>query len=568
MYVLKRSLLAASLFTAVISGLPSISAASYSDFPFGSLAADIQNKLINQGQQQGQQQGSQQTSGAGIELPAADSRSGYRHIKIASLDVHAGVYAGWFHDASSFWPTLFGAGVTILPVVGTNVVSNRFAADEAAAQSMASLEIPAHASELSDWHKNDSVSYTVSGGLIFSVGIGYAMTGLSGDYYARGDWTTYVEKLDSQKVYVKITKVHLKDFDLMAGNILASEILSKFDKSDSFFSYIFDLSDPRAVPAYEAMIHGSMKLAELLSAAHPELAQLDLTEKGMTDGYQKRFFLGIPFLNISRTSGQLYNFSDTIFHSNRTESDVSYGLYWDEMDHNVISKHQSASQAFYGIAYDDQPLVGSLAAPLSGKYGKLILSYENDNANSDTIHAALAGMIKHTGLRQQLALQGPLPAGNLRYTNLSLTVVISEAATQQLLSESLSSQLAMAQVNEYFDHLGDPDGFCTDSTSDNAQECRDSVAGDVASAVKTMNSALKEMALANASHQNADFARAYANFGKSMLKNEMTFNLVSQLLGNQGIDITFQAMGTDFSMLTQKIVSDPSASSQSFLDLF
>jgi hypothetical protein len=528
--------------------------ASYSDFPFGSLTADIQSKIINQG--------SHQLSGTdGITLSSADEAAGYRHIKIDILDIHAGVYTGWFLDSRNFFGTLFGAGLTILPVAGGNVISDRFAPDAASAASLASYEIPAHASQLANWHESDSITYTLSGGLIFSAGIGYAMIGLSGDYYARGDWTTYVEKLDGHKASVKITNLKLSDFDLMAGNILASEILSKFNKADSFFSYTFDLSNEHAAQAYEAMIHGSLKPAQLLAASHPELVQLDLTEKGRTSGSQKQFFLGLPFLNLSRTSGQLYNFSDTVFHTSGERSDVDYGLYWTESDNNLFAKHDSNSKAFYGISYNN--LSSDLSGPVTGQYGKLILSYENDHSDAASIKNELSQMIKRTGLRDQLALKNDLPAGNLGYSSLGLTLVISEIATQKLLtadfSEKLNPHQAQTEFDHYFKSLNDPDSLCDEyslnpqTAADYKQTCEDNLNDDVQGAINDMQSALKDMNQANAAHKNADFVRAYAAFGKAMLKNQITFNTVANLLGNQGMDITFEAMGSRFSKLSQKI---------------
>jgi hypothetical protein len=469
--------------------------ASYSDFPFGSLTADIQSKIINQG--------SHQLSGTdGITLSSADEAAGYRHIKIDILDIHAGVYTGWFLDSRNFFGTLFGAGLTILPVAGGNVISDRFAPDAASAASLASYEIPAHASQLANWHESDSITYTLSGGLIFSAGIGYAMIGLSGDYYARGDWTTYVEKLDGHKASVKITNLKLSDFD-----------------------------------------------------------QLDITEKGRTSGSQKQFFLGLPFLNLSRTSGQLYNFSDTVFHTSGERSDVDYGLYWTESDNNLFAKHDSNSKAFYGISYNN--LSSDLSGPVTGQYGKLILSYENDHSDAASIKNELSQMIKRTGLRDQLALKNDLPAGNLGYSSLGLTLVISEIATQKLLtadfSEKLNPHQAQTEFDHYFKSLNDPDSLCDEyslnpqTAADYKQTCEDNLNDDVQGAINDMQSALKDMNQANAAHKNADFVRAYAAFGKAMLKNQITFNTVANLLGNQGMDITFEAMGSRFSKLSQKI---------------
>jgi hypothetical protein len=548
-------LFAAAVFSIFTVIFPVRSHAGDSSFPFGSLTADIENKVINQGVLA--------KTGSGISFPQADLSSGFRDIKIYSLDIHAGIYAGWFNDATDFAGTLFGAGGAILPVVGSNVISNRFAPDQQTASNSASLDIPAHAADLANWHENDSVSYTVSGGVIFSAGVGYAMTGLSGDYYVRGDWTTYVEKLDAQKVFVKITNVHLTDFDLMAGNVLASEILSHFDKSDSYFSYIFDLSNAFAASAYESMIHGSVKPAQDLSSSSPELAELDLSERGNTSGHQSRFFLGIPFLNLSFNSGQLLNFSDTTFHIDGTESDVNYGLYWNESDHNAFSEHSAKSQSFYGISYNDLSASDSQTVIDSGKYGRLVLSFENDHSSANSVQDSLSQMIQHTGLREQLAVQGDLPSGQLNYTNLSLTIVISDAATQQLIAPGFSDQLtysrAQTEANSYFDDLGDVDQICTEISPDPAtaadyeEQCQENVTDDVAAAVSDMQNALKKMSVAEANHQDTDFVQAYAAFGKAMLKNEMSFAIIQKLLGNQSFDITFNAMGTNIPQLTQKL---------------
>jgi hypothetical protein len=331
-------------------------------------------------------------------------------------------------------------------------------------------------------------------------------------------------------------------------------MLSEFSKSDDLFSYVFDLSDPRAAQAYEAMIHGSVKEAQALAVGNPELAQLNLTENGHTKGHQSRLFLGIPFLNLSDTSGELYNFSDTLYHLDNSKSDVQYGLYWKENDSNVFSRHSSTSTAFYGIAYTDTQSVDLNSSQNAGKYGKFILSIANDHSSGDTVNDALAEIVKQTGLRQQLALTSPVPSGDLDYTDLTLTVILSEAATRSLMAANVIGQFtekaAMASANDYFDHQGDPDEFCDANSPD---DCRDSVNGDVISAVGQMQTALNQMSAADASHDDVAFVSAYANFGKAMTKNEMTFGFVLKQIGSADVDIIFQAEGSAISQLTQTI---------------
>ena len=524
-------------------------AADAGALPYGWVNADISRKVINQGVDT-------PSVGLGVVLSPANSSAGYRVVQSHSLDLKLGVYGGWYRYAGTFASTLFGAGLTILPVDGSTVIADRFVKSAAQAASLTQTQIPAKAAALEDWSAHDSIFYDNRGGIIFSIGVGYLFTGLSGDYFAQGEWSTYIEKLDAQKVFVKITKISLHDFDLMLGNSAAAVLLSSFDKVDQMFSYVFDLSDPRAVVAYEAMIHGSLKEAENLAAQDPAVATLTMTENGLTDGHQTHFILGVPFLNASETSGRLHNFSDTVLHADQSRSDVDYGLYWSEGGTDVGLHHVSSASSFYGITYrTTYPTRGSF---VSGRYAKIILSYENDQSDATTIPDMVAEMKRRTGLGSRLRVTAPTMRGEQGYTHLSLYMVVTEAATRQLAEPATDEKLARIQTDsivlDYFNQMGDPDLLCDPSASSSAvvvNQCRLQYMSDTASAVDAMREALGQMRSMIETNDEAGFARAYGKFGQAMLKNRFSFSIASRLLTGNPLSITFEAEGAKIGQLTQ-----------------
>lgn len=323
--------------SATLASTSAMAGGGTSVLPLGWIDGDISNKLINQGT-------SKAAGAAGVELAPADQTAGYRQVKSYSLDLKLGVYGGWSFDNATFATSMFGAGAALLPTVGSTVIADRFVQNEQDTANLPDPQIPAKAEGLASWKAHDNIYYAERGGIIFAVGIGYAFTGLSGDYFAQGEWATYVEKLDDKHVFVKITNTSLSDFDEMLGNYVAYQMLSDFKKVGNFFSYVIDVSDSRGAAAYEAMIHGSMKEVQELADKAPSVAQLDLTEKGESKGYQNKLFFGLPFLNVSSTSGSLCDMSDTTYHMNNSKSDVEYGLYWKENASVLFSHHKSSAQ--------------------------------------------------------------------------------------------------------------------------------------------------------------------------------------------------------------------------------
>jgi hypothetical protein len=521
------------LTTFVVSTqLTSAYAADFGVLPYGWFNMDIANKLINQGTTAANSQGA--TKGT-IQLSPDDQKAGYRHIKTTTIDIIAGVYGGWYLSGSTLAETLFGAGAAILPVAGSTHISDRFVKSEKDAENLPALKIPAHADGLKEWQPHDNVFYDSKGGVAFSVGVGYVMTGLSGDYLVQGDWTTYVEKLDGTKVFVKISNVSMNDYDQMAGTQPAYAMLSEFVKNDHFLSYTFDVSDARGAQAYEAMIHGSAKEAQELAQSHPDLATEDLSEEGHTKGHQTKLFMGLPFLNRSKTFGQLYNFADTIIHTDHTKSQVQYGLYWNQSDSVVFSHHKGVSKNFYGVAFQTSPGKDSTESILAGKYGKMNIGYEDDHSSAKTLREDMAKIVAQTGIQAQIV--APLAESNddLAYTHLNLFVQLSEAATRHLMVKGNNGDFV--------------------KMADSQLDVQDDNYSDSLSAAADMQNSLKRMTDADAKHDNVSFVKEYAKFGKAMMKNPQTFNLVMRAAEGAAIDVCLQAEGTKISKLNQKLVS-------------
>jgi len=527
----------AVLTTFVVSTqLTSAYAADYGFLPYGWFNMDIANKLINQGTTPASAQGA---SKGAIQLSPDDQKAGYRHIKTTTIDIIAGVYGGWYLSGATLAETLFGAGAAILPVGGSTRISDRFVKSEKDAENLPALKIPAHADGLKDWLPHDNVFYDSKGGVAFSIGVGYVMTGLSGDYLVQGDWTTYVEKLEGTKVFVKISNVSMNDYDQMAGTQPAYAMLSEFVKNDHFLSYTFDVSDARGAQAYEAMIHGSAKEAQELAQSRPDLATEDLSEKGYTKGHQTKLFMGLPFLNRSKTFGQLYNFADSVIHTDHTKSEVQYGLYWNQSNSVVFSHHKGVSKNFYGVAFKTSPGKDSTESLLAGKYGKMNIGYEDDHSSSKTLREDMAKIVAQTGIQAQivapLAVSSESSNDDLAYTHLNLFVQLSEAATRHLMAKGNSGEFV--------------------KMADSQLDVRDDDYSDSLSAATDMQNSLKRMTDADAKHDDVSFVKEYAKFGKEMMKNPQTFKLVLRAAEGTGIEVCLQAEGTKISKLNQKLVA-------------
>jgi hypothetical protein len=177
----------------------------------------------------------------------------------------------------------------------------------------------------------------------------------------------------------------------------------------------------------------------------------------------------------------------------------------------------------------------------------------------------ISDMVKRTGLRDQLQLDGAAPKDISGYLHLSLTVEIPEATTMQLMSMVTSGQFDQAQINQsvqdYFDKLGDPEHLCaSDADSDDVSGCEDRYQSESEAGIAQMHRSLVEMAAANQSGDQKAFAKAYARFGEALLKNEFTFAALISLSQGSPLNITFEAEGAKISKVSQTI-ADPGARS-------
>ncbi len=561
-----KSLFAVIYLTTLFSGFPNLAHASYAPVgagyglhfgttPLGWVDADMSKVLINQAQ-------IVELAENKISFPADNPSLGFRQIQTDSVNLKAGIYGGWYQYNGSFAGSLFGAGVTIMPVAGSSVTVNRFVANEKEAEHLPQVLIPAKYQALNSWRPHDSISYQNRGGIIFAVGAGFAFTGLAGDFFAAGDWKTYVEKIDASHVYVKVTNIKITSMDIMVGNFVSYGMLSDFKKTDNMFSYIFDLSDPRGQVAYEAMVHGSIMEAQDLNAKNPTLAELILTEDGGTSGIEKKFYFGLPFLNVSHDSGNLINYSNTVFHQDNSQSDVEYGLYWSEGQRNLLGRHRDFTKSFYATSYvtttsptkDQQAGVSE-----KGIYGTLTLSYENDNSGESTIKMLIGKMVKQTGMRNQLQFVGGDAEGTHGYLHLSLTLNFPEAATRSLMSRAAQVNYDVAPMENYIEHyfnvLNDPEDFCRTST-DNGNDfdhCKLGVKGEARHAIDDLRAALVRMNAADKKGDRKAFVQAYSKFGEAMLKNEFVFALAEQMARTSNLSIIFEAEGESISQVKKAV---------------
>jgi hypothetical protein len=496
-----------------------------------------------------------QRSKSQIEIASSAPDAGFRKTENYHLDGGAGVGLGMYLDNVGPALSLLGAGAGLVPVGGGSLTSSRFIKNERDLGALAQLRIPTHASDLDAWALNDSVMYQARGGILFSVGVGYAGAGSNMGYLATGEWNTYVEKTGEKSAYVKITSSKLQGLDFSNGTIVASVGTSFFMNSDNAFSYDFDLTDKAASNAYEAMIHGSVKQAQELAAKRDGKVKLNLTRKSKEKGRVNHLYFGLPILfNMSKHSGQIYNTSDTIFHEDGSKSHVEYGLYMEGKDKNFIYRHKESSKTFTGITYENTDKTGKT---IDGRFAKIVFAYENNHSGNKTISDAVADMIKSTGLRKQLSVKVTEPANVTGYTLVSLEAIIPEEATERLLRVGkFNFEAASQRVNDYFVGQGDPDRLCDPEVITNSvAACRDDVRYDTVKAFKDMSQSLQNMRKSSAKNDRKAFAKAYGKFGKAMLKNQFTFQTVQSMTSSTPLEITFTAEGQKISKTRKKIQS-------------
>jgi len=482
-----------------------------------------------------------------------DYRDGVQKMTMKTLGVGLGPSVRFWYPHASGLMDLWWAKVGIRPVMEKEVNSVHFYRTPDEARSAKRLiRMPKDARDVDPWSQGDSITYISKGGLLFAIKTGLSVWQIGVSGLAQGTWETYVEKISSDKVYVKITRGHLTRLSTFTGVLLAELSVDHFGHRDDGFSYLYDMGTPEGRKAYEDALRGNLYPSETFANALPnnsvERAPV-LKVSTFSSMYTGRFIkaqLGLPvFWNKTYSRGRILSFSTTEFHITNKLARAHYGVFSEQNIYRRMKKHQESDFMFYGTHYD----IADANGVKSGVFGRYSYAYNGTNSSESNFSRALRSLIRRTGTDE---LEVDLPNHHLGYMAIEFDVTLGDEPTQTLLNVAQGPGLpAMTRVADrylqtYWDG-GDRYNQCHgEAVAPVRAHCVQELREETYRALEKMQKALLEMAASRGRDSKA-FARAYGEFGEQMAKNFVTFRTALELAG-PGVEIDYLLEGERISM--------------------
>ncbi len=484
-----------------------------------------------------------ESNSATRSLVVGDHSAGFQVVD--NFEISGGIgpaMSFWFNNGTGIRSNL-QASVGLLPSKGRTVSTIRFAPNkEAISRLKRWVSAPTKASDLRGWTTGDSVTYSSEGGIEFSAAVTYGPAIAVLSVSATGDFTTYVEKIDDKNFLVDLSATKVKTASASAGLSVAALAASHAKSLTNGLSFMVDASTEQGAKAYEDLVRGNV------------LAVQELVKQGRMNSVRPwekyrvpqvadylSFSIGVPILlKMSWSRGKLYKYNDTTRLHDGTTVKTNYGIYVKESELKVIRKKKTKAGGFYGVAFDATNADGS---KMSGKFGQYIYAYTSNKSDSDGLRSAVRSVIRRTGLRNTLNVN--VPEGAKGANQLMLAVDITDEQTDRLMELAATSteqkfvDTALRLHSDYF-AKGDVDGLCRNET-DQMEECIDGYAREAQSGAERMHEYLIVMGAEYRARRNAEFAAAFAKFGRGMIQNQFTFQTVFELAGGvSNIEYTIQ----------------------------
>lgn len=397
--------------------------------------------------------------------------------------------------------------------------------------------------------QGDSITYLNTGGVIFSAGTGLGYVGVGASAIAQGTWETYIEKVDNERVYVKITKGKLTSLSASVGVAIVQLSETAFRNSDDGFSYLYNLSTETGRKAYEDVVRGNVIASDMISKKRPrnlvEKAPVlkVSTFKSLNTGRFLGASMGLPIIwNSAYTKGNINSYSTTDFHINNKTARVHYGIYSETKNFQLWNRHRETDLMFYGAKY----IVNSPDGNEAGTFGRYSFAYRNEKATERKVTKAIAGLIQHTGIDD---LNVDIPDDNdLGYAGIEFNTTLTEDNTKRLMAvasqqnENYFNTIADRYIRDYRSR-GDVYNYCPGPAT---SLCWNHLESETHEAMSDMHKYLEEMTVLKTQDAKA-YSAAYGRFGRAMAKNHFAYRTALELAG-PGAEISYLIEGARVSM--------------------
>ncbi len=488
-----------------------------------------------------------------VNLTPASDEKGYRVEQYKRWAAGLGLALTMQFSNATQFVALFKAYAGVLPVRGSMVRAERFAPTKKAIKELPPVKIPYKATDIDSWTIGDKVAFETSGGMMYAAGISFAGIGIGPTYVTMGRWLVEVDKMDDKKVLVQINNTKIKALNKAIGFYMVTASKAEMKSVDRSFSFMFDLSDPKAAEAYEDLLRGNVLGSQNLAAderVHSVLRFEDI--KSETLKRVRARSLALPFAYNVVSRSKIQSVAHKEYHPDQSQTDITYGVYQLNRDVRLFSKHRNRQIAFYGAQYQTTYRDGKKE---DGHFGQFIWNYQNDHTKAPYLRGEIKKLIRKTGLRNELDTK---VSGNgyLGYVNLNAVLTIPKETTNLLIDMATDenkswgfNKLADAYIANYFKEGRDDNDVCR-SYQDDLSTCQTEMVKRTNRSLKLMKMNLKKMGQLRNTDPKA-FTKAYASFGEAMLNNQFTFQVVFSLIKGRGASLGYQVLGEKLSYMAK-----------------
>ncbi|MES2802488.1 MAG: hypothetical protein V4654_08360 [Bdellovibrionota bacterium] len=485
-------------------------------------------------------------------LVLGDYSKGFRVTKYSNISAGLGGKLNWHFPNSTGLASKLWLTVGLMPMAAKTSVSHQHQPSLQKAMSAKALKVPMQASDFNSWAMNDSVNYSSTGGLIFSIGVGVPGVNIGSDFIIQGTFSTYVEKVSANEVYVMISNTDAKSLVMQVDATVVQVGVTKYKEIEEGMSYMINYKDPVGYKAYHDLIRGNVAAIQML-LQDPAVTAIQKWEKLNRVQIRKlaHFNFGIPFImSWGWTAGKIYEFSDTRAFYDNTRAEVDYGVYIKEKRKKIFGSKTVKTESFYGSVYRLYNYDNDLMTRYI--FGQYLYNADDNKAKTKDMKKVINNLIEKTGL-SQLSLSIP-KYKKLKFSRINLEVNFDEDQTlnimntvSRMLPEAVAdraNQLASNFLTTEIQMLA----LCTPEETQvpmSTEACLAKYYAENTEASKSLVSAARVMKKHFESGNDKAFALAYADFGKSMLKNATMFQAILGMAG-AGAEIIYNVQNTYF----------------------
>lgn len=494
------------------------------------------------------------------KLVFGDTSKGFQVVDLETRGLGVGIRGGMEFPNSTFLGSPVWVTVGLMPIVGRNAMAIRYMRNEDAVENRSDIPTIDNAvKEFDRLANSDVLSYNTSGGVVFWAGFGASVIGTQVAVLARGDFQIYMEKVDRDHAYVKVSDSNIESLALQAGAIVSSISASKYSSYGKSFGFLLNLHDKLGVRAFRDLVRGNIAPIQKLAAGSNEAVRFfDETRQSRIGNAVHANILSVPFLFKLTWSRERYfeAVRKRMYECDRGLEAV-YGAYYNNRFFKIFGYDETHTKTFVGTSYSLKDAGAKNVA--RGFFGTLGMTYSGTNTTVVSLRRAMNRFGTDTGLGSALMLAMPDRSEVMAHTALTLRAQFSAKNTQNIVRRASSG--AFASIREFGAKMASdavaasPDTVCSSpelapaGTILEKMECLDAVASRTDVGMSRMMNAAKSLGSALRRGNEKLATKAFAAFGEAMMTNQFTFKTGLMMAGD-GLKVDYIVAGSDISTYT------------------